>query len=242
MKPEKLLPGRNYGSVPHLLGSKLGEHDNYLHEGQDAIIRRGGRDRHDRLYVTVKLDGTNVGILKKDGRLHSLQRKGYACTSSPYEMHHEFDRWVQSREDRFMEMLAEGERLVGEWLWQASGIRYAISGEPFAAFDLFPPEGPRLSWPDTLARCLAHNVQTPLAYPTDKLTDEDIAAAMDYFSGPAGPVEPIGEAHEGLVARIERKGVYDFMAKWVRADFVPGKYLPGVRGNTDGDVVLNVLR
>lgn len=30
---------------------------------------------------------------------------------------------------------------------------------------------------------------------------------------------------EGLVYRCERKGEFDFMAKWVRPDFIPGKYL-----------------
>jgi hypothetical protein len=33
---------------------------------------------------------------------------------------------------------------------------------------------------------------------------------------------------EGAVWRIERKGEFDFIAKWVRSDKIDGKYLPEI--------------
>lgn len=36
------------------------------------------------------------------------------------------------------------------------------------------------------------------------------------------------EAPEGMVYRVERNGDIDFLAKWVRPDFEPGKYCIGV--------------
>jgi hypothetical protein len=39
------------------------------------------------------------------------------------------------------------------------------------------------------------------------------------------------ELIEGAVWRVERKGEYDFMAKFVRHEKVDGKYLPGLHGN-----------
>jgi len=114
MPPLKLIEGRNYGSIPHLSDSKIGEHDKYLHFGQKKIIREGGRDRHDEMIVSLKLDGTNVGILKRNGKLITLQRKGYDCKSSPYRQHHEFDRWVQTNKKMFDDLLREGDRIVGE--------------------------------------------------------------------------------------------------------------------------------
>ena len=38
---------------------------------------------------------------------------------------------------------------------------------------------------------------------------------------------------EGMVWRMERKGKVDFLGKWVRDDFVAGKYLKGIGSDAD---------
>ena len=61
MKP---LNRKNYGSIPHLLGSKFGATDKYVNEGQHRIMTEKTRDKNDHVIVTEKYDGSNVGIAK----------------------------------------------------------------------------------------------------------------------------------------------------------------------------------
>ena len=56
MKP---LNRKSYGSIPHLLGSKLGATDKYVHEGQHRIMTEKTRDKHDHVIVNEKYDGSN---------------------------------------------------------------------------------------------------------------------------------------------------------------------------------------
>ena len=46
-------------------------------EGQKAIACEKLRDKHDRIIVQEKLDGSNVGIAKIDGNIMALTRAGY---------------------------------------------------------------------------------------------------------------------------------------------------------------------
>lgn len=242
MPPVKLITGRNYGSIPHLSDSKLGEHDKYIHPGQERIIRSGGRDKHDEVIVSIKLDGTNVGVLKTKGKLVTLQRKGYDCQSSPYRQHHEFDAWVQREFEQFDRLLRDGERIVGEWLWQASGIQYRVQAPSFLAFDLFVPADAgvnRLNWSDLQARLTTANVSFGLpAFRRYRRKETPVTALADMPNFPQ--VVPLSaKAHEGLVYRVERKGKFDFMAKWVRSDYTPGAFLPGIGLPKDADLVRN---
>ena len=224
----KVISGRNYGSIPHLLDSKLGFHDRYLDPGQDRIIRRGGRDRHDVVTASLKLDGTNVGVVKLGGQLTAIQRKGYACASSPYRQHHEFDGWMHEHYARFDSLLREGERVVGEWLWQASGIRYRIEGAPFVAFDFFDAVGERLTSADFADRLTAAGFDLPPYVQYRKGNTPELGQALLERLGARSRITPVGESHEGLVFRVERRGAFDYMGKWVRADFEAGRWLPSL--------------
>lgn len=237
MKPTKILGRKNYGSIPHLSFSKLGPGDHYLQAGQERIILERVRDKHDRIYVSEKYDGTNVGIAKVDGKIIAVQRKGYDCITSPYEMHKEFAKWVKEREGIFREFLAEGERIVGEWLWQASGIKYKLMGEPFVAFDYVNQKNERYPYSISyrlltkiriqFVRILhAFNRPADFQHCLDKLNSRDIR-----FYSESKP--------EGMVFRVERKGKFDFIAKWVRGDFEPGKFLPGIGISQEAEIVIN---
>ncbi len=242
MRPHKVIPRRNYGSIPHLHGSKLGEHDRYLQEGQNAIIHKGGRDKHDELYVSLKLDGTNVGVVLLDGKPQALQRKGYNCISSPYRMHHEFDAWVQAYARRFTILLEEGERVAGEWVWQTSGIHYAVSGDPFFPFDIFRADNTRLPWKDMVARTESIGLRPPAWEQLPHLTGTNNVLQVHQRLSDAFPaVRPLEGTHEGIVARIERRECFDFMGKWVRPDFEPGKYLPGLNDDSPTEDLINKL-
>lgn len=241
MKPEKIISGRNYGHVPHLSDSRLGEHDTYIHAGQEAIITNKVRSRHDRIIVTRKLDGTNVGILRRGKDIIALQRKGYRCDDSPYEQHLTFAAHVASTKHFWLGFLSEGERLVGEWLWQASGIQYRITGVPFFAFDLFRSKKDRLPYDELRTRCFAENIRMPELLADSQGRAVELSELPSPLNFVDESIKPIGEGHEGFVARVENRGVYDFMAKWVRSDFTPGKFLPGIGRDQEAEIIINDL-
>lgn len=220
MKP---LGRKNYGSIGHLPNSRMGPADHSVHDGQGRICQVKSRDKHDRIIVTEKVDGSNVGIARVGDQIHALGRAGYLAQSSKYEQHQIFAAWVRQREQFWRDALLDGERLVGEWLAQAHGTIYRrlpLLG-PFVAFDLM--RGDQRSPHDELwRRCDEYHIPRPAL-----LHDGGPVAVADVMSrhgdGAFGADEP-----EGVVYRVERRGEFDFMAKWVRPDKVDGKYLPGL--------------
>lgn len=221
MKP---LGRKNYGSIGHLPCSRMGPADHSVHEGQQAICTTKARDKHDVIIVTEKLDGSNVGVARIDDQIVALGRAGYPAQSSRFEQHQLFAAWVRDREDQFRRMLEPGERLVGEWMAQAHGTRYALPLGPFAAFDLMR-ETHRVPFAILAMRCRDFGVPMPKLIHVG--TPLSVERAMDLH----GMGDHGADEVEGVVYRVERKGQFDFMAKWVRPDKVDGKYLPDVTGS-----------
>ncbi len=220
MKP---LGRKNYGSIGHLPCSRMGPADHSCHIGQQRIATEKTRDKYDVIVVTEKVDGSNVGIARLGDDILALGRSGYLAQSSKYEQHQLFAAWVRVRESYWREVLTPGERLVGEWLAQAHGTRYVLPHGPFAAFDLMVGER-RLPFKALVDRCGAFAIPMPKLLHIGGPISVEAAMAL-HGDGAHGCDEP-----EGAVWRVERKGEYDFMAKWVRPDKVDGKYLPEVTG------------
>jgi hypothetical protein len=239
----KPLGGKNYGSIAHLPGSRVGPGDHKCHEGQKHIATERVRDRHDLIIVQEKLDGSNVGVARLEGVLHPLTRAGYLADTSPYEQHWRFAEWVRANESRFLSVLTDGERLCGEWMAQAHGTRYALKHEPFVAFDLMTGMV-RSTHDEFLARVTEGRFVSPaVLHRGGPLSIADAMALLGEY-GFHGANDPV----EGAVWRVERnelvepgKGgvrrrVVDFLAKFVRPDKVDGTYLPEQSGC---DVVWN---
>lgn len=226
MKP---LGKKNYGSIPHLSSSKLGPADRFIHEGQEAILTRKTRDAEDEILVFEKYDGSNVGIAKVNGKIVALTRSGYLASTSPYLQHHYFDKWVSERASIFGEIIDEGDRLVGEWLLQAHGVRYEINHvEPIVFFDYFRGSE-RVLYSDLL--CKVHPAQQKILISTPRVISigrpvepKDLLDRLSLKDPVITRIDPA----EGMVYRVERKGRVDFLAKWVRSDYEPGKYIIGV--------------
>lgn len=228
-KPVKPLGRRAYGSIPHLPGSRMGPADHHCHEGQAAICFGKVRDRHDRVYVQEKLDGSCVAVARVGDSLFALGRAGYLAASSPYEQHQMFAAWVVTHAARFYRVLQDGERLVGEWLAQAHGTRYALADrDPFVAFDLM--NGPIRAPYGKFVERLEGQFASPRLL-SDLPLGLESAKGLLGVSG-HGAIDPV----EGAVWRVERRGLPEFLAKWVRPDKVDGKYLPEFSG---GEAVWN---
>ena len=221
----KPLGRKAYGSIGHLPNSRLGPKDRCITDGQARIATRIPRDRHDRVIVQEKLDGSCVAAVRIDGEIVSLGRAGYTAESSPHEQHWLFAQWVKRHEKRFLSTLEDGERIVGEWLAQAHGTRYYGLGaayEPFVAFDI-----------------MRGTERLPFEVMRDRVGGDFALPSCLHYGAPIS-VDEAMERHrlrgvpcdgpEGVVYRVERKGKVDFLCKWVRPDKIDGKYLPEISG------------
>jgi hypothetical protein len=222
----KTLGVKNYGSIPHLSNSKLGEKDYHITEGQEKILTVKKRDKYDVVFVTEKYDGTNIGVCKKNGEIIALTRSGYTALSSPYKQHHVFAKWVDNNK-KFFGMLDDGERIVGEWLYQAHGLKYEIDNnlDPIVFFDYFDSNNQRLSYYDLRLKL----INTPFMMP--RMLSVGYAISVNSLI-PILNKKTIGlksyDNPEGMVYRVERKNKVDFLAKWVRSDFKTGQYIINV--------------
>ena len=233
----KPLGMKNYGHIAHLPGSRLGPGDHKCEAGQARIATFKARDRHDHIIVQEKLDGTNVGVARVDGVLYPLVRAGYFADTSPFEQHWRFAQWVYANQDRFLAVLRDGERLVGEWLMQAHGTRYRLKHEPFVAFDLMVGTK-RARYDELMARVKNGEFVTPtVIHRGAPLSIEAAMQALDAY-GFHGASDPV----EGAVWRVERNELVnpgrngernwtvDFVVKYVRPDKIDGAYLPEISG------------
>jgi hypothetical protein len=228
----KPLGHRAYGSIPHLPGSRRGPADKGLSEKQAAILTEQTRDKHDWVIVQEKLDGSCMSVVRINDSIIPLSRSGYYALTSPYPQHHVFAMWVKQNEKRFMDLLMNGERVCGEWLYQAHGTKYRLQHEPFVVFDIMQGHE-RLCYVPLRDRCAMNRFVTPWTFHIGPSIGIDAVLQLLHDTGGShGALEPV----EGAVWRVERKGKVDFLGKYVRDFKVDGKYFPAL---THQDVVIN---
>jgi hypothetical protein len=216
MKP---LGHKAYGSIPHLPGSRLGEGDHHVTEGQARIATEKARDKHDLIIVQEKLDGSNCSVAKINNEIVALGRSGYLAKSSLYPVHHVFAAWVETQDERFSLLLKEGERVSGEFLGQAVGTRYNLKHEPFVPFDILT-KMQRLPYNEFEPRVKALDFTVPnLLHMGSSFSVED--ALNKITASGHGAIDEV----EGAVWRVERKGTVDFLCKYVHHHKQDGKYM-----------------
>lgn len=218
MKP---APFKNYGSIGHLPGSRLGEGDHHINAGQAKILTEKARDSKDLIIVQEKLDGANVGVFKCEGQLIGLTRKGHKATTSTLRQFQLFQEWIYNHEDYFA-FLEEGERVVGEWIAMAHGTKY-YTQTPFIAFDIMR-NNERLNYIDFRARVGFSLPVAHLLHIGGPVSIKQIERRLDTRIGETygfhGALEPV----EGAVWRCEREGKVDMLGKYVRHFKEDGKY------------------
>ncbi len=231
MNSMKPLGRKSYGSVSHLPNSRLGEGDHHCSEGQGRIATQKERDRNDLIIVQEKLDGSNVGVAKVDGKIIPITRAGYVANTSPFKQHNLFYKWVMENYERFDSVLEEGERLCGEWLIQAHGTKYNLRHEPLIVFDLMVGMQ-RKPFKEFISRVSGNFVIPRTIHIGKAISTEDVLEKLGKF-GFHGALDEI----EGAVWRVERNGEFDFMSKFVKQEKKDGKYLESETGK---DPIWNV--
>lgn len=221
----KPIGRKAYGSIGHLPTSRLGPGDHAVHHGQARICTERLRDRHDRVIVTEKLDGSCCAVALIGDSLVPLTRSGFDARTSQWEQHRMFAQWVSDKEDRFRSVLRDGELVVGEWLAQAHGTKYDLTDrEPFGVFDLMLiKERTRASHDQMRGR-----IGDAFAWP-HIISDGPPISVVDAMAIHANKRWP-SDSPEGLVYRVERHGQCEFLAKFVRPDKQDGIYLPEISG------------
>lgn len=223
----KPLGQKAYGSIAHLPGSRLGPGDRHIAPGQAKIATETTRDKHDLVIVQEKLDGANVAVAKLNGQLVALTRSGYLAMTSPFRHHQYFAMWVTANEQRFKGLLYENERICGEWLALAHCTRYALSHEPFVAFDLINGNQ-RVPFSEFTERVhafdfiLPHLLHKGGSYPVSHML-------MAITHSGHGAIDPV----EGAIWRVERHGRVDFLCKYVQHFKQDGKYFAEITGQDD---------
>ena len=219
MKPTKPLGKKAYGSIPHLINSRRGDGDRGIGEEEEKMFVSSKKNKNDIVIVQEKLDGSNVAIAKINGEIVALIRAGYTALSSPYELHHYFDKWVSVNKDKFYNLLEDGEWVSGEWLMVAHGTLYNLHHEPFVAFDIFN-NGKRVPYNQFKERCDDNNIVTPYLVHIGEPISVKEALNMLGKHGKHGAIDEV----EGVVYRIERNDEVISLAKFVKQNKEDGKY------------------
>lgn len=127
----------SYPTIQHLPGSKMRDRDDKcLNQREVDWLTIRTRLQSDVVIVTEKVDGCNVGVVKKDYQLYPVIRKGYDVITNEYDWIREFANFVSINAERFDCLLKNGERVCGEWMIKTHTLSYRMPHEPFIAFDL----------------------------------------------------------------------------------------------------------
>jgi hypothetical protein len=210
---------RLYPRIGHLPGSRTGPGDRHL--GLAIAARLTAEEQAgDRVIVQEKLDGSCVVVCRREGRLVAMGREGRPAAESRNEGRRRFAAWAAENAGRF-DALGEGERAACEWLPIAHGTRYALPHEPVALLDLFTADGRRSGIDAVIQFAGAAGLPRPAVLHDGGALPVAEALARLGEHGRHGALD----AAEGVVYRIERRGLVLSLGKWVRHGKQDGCYL-----------------
>lgn len=227
-EPKKILPYKTYNKIGHLSKSRLGPGDHFIDITAENLLTKQLANNQQLVIVQEKLDGSNVSVVRYNGRLYALGRSGYDCSESNQEQHRMFHRWVMSRDCNFSQLLPkEGDRVVGEWLALAHGTKYNLCHDPFVPFDLFSGEK-QLNFLEFFNRVAKNGFITPFVLHIGGSCSIQRGIKLLNSLSYHGAENP-----EGLIYRLEESGKPKLIAKYVKPDKVDAKYI------TEGQEIWN---
>jgi hypothetical protein len=243
MNDPKPLGKKHYGTIGHIKGSKMNETDRLIPEGQSLICTNKLRDNKDLIWVLEKTDGANVGVHRNGDELIPLAKAGFRADSSPWPFIREFDSFVNKNKSRFLSILKDGERVAGEWMIVTHGSRYNLPHEPFIVFDILTGVN-RLPFQQVINRVSNTFVHSKVLHKGGPIPVEESLnllgihghhGCIDTAEGVIYRCERFDRQPKSKLPFLERPFVeyVDFLCKYVRQEFEPGKYLSGVNGKTE---------
>lgn len=214
-----VLGKKAFPKIPHLPGSRTGSADRVA---PPELARRctERETKGDLIVVQEKLDGSCVAIARLHGAIVALGREGLRADESRNPGRQLFARWVARHHTRFLELLRDGEWLAGEWLALAHSTRYALTHEPFVAFDVFSTDG-ALDTARVEERLHGRLARPHLLHAGAAFSIAEADAKLGVH-GHHGAIDPV----EGAMWRVERGGTVLHRAKFVRQGKTDGAFLP----------------
>lgn len=212
----KIIP-KNFGHISHLTGSKLiDDEDKLLSEEEQNKYTLSKRDRNDLVIIFEKIDGMNAGVIKKNGVLYPINRKGYdtrnmGLINPDLELlGNEWAKWVDAHYLKYDSILEEGERLVFENCILQHTLQYKFKCEPVFLLAKYDVKNKKIN----------HTQLTSLA------TKNDISQPPVLNIGVAIPPQLIIQQYpkgiigvhglmEGIVYNYEHNGEHESCAKFV---------------------------
>ena len=227
-KKKRVLKWKAYESIPHLPESRTGSADRHIDLSRAAMLTSVRRYDEDEIIVQEKLDGSCVSAAKINGEIVALGRDGDLAKESPNEARRMWAEWVEVHSERFGEILGNGERIVGEWLALVHSTRYELKHEPFVAFDIFDHTNKRITYDAFIERC--EKIELKCAALLHRGDPIEVSKALELLGhGKHNSIDP----PEGVVYRLQRRGKFMFMAKYVKHGKIDGCYLPENTGNEE---------
>ena len=212
----KVIP-RNFGHIQHLSGSKMiDDNDKLMNESMQKYFTYCKRYTDDDVIITEKIDGMNAGVVKKNGLLYPINRKGYDVRTMGNKyvqakfLADSWATWVDDRYDSLNDILGEGERLVFENAIVQHTLLYKFKCDPVFLLAKYTENNEKLNYDmvTDIARKYDFN-QPPLL--SRGIAVDPIVVIRQYPKGLVGSKDGI----EGIVYSYEHNSKVENTAKFV---------------------------
>lgn len=227
----RLIP-RNFGSIGHLPGSKLIDRGDKIVGDPDKFTVKQRRPS-DLVIITEKLDGMNSGVVKIDGRLYPVNRKGYDVRTMGEthtelkELGREWARWVNYFYNLYDRILDDGERLVFENCMFTHTLKYNFSNcVPVFLLAKYNKDNIRMDYTSLTKMANSYNIEQP------KLISFGSADPIIVVKSNQEHFSMLRGDFEGVVYNYESSGRHEACAKFVSNPLMgTNKSLPTQRNN-----------